>query len=53
MDKEEAVLRASADSVTKQKQNYLNDPDPGFLTYGPRNRREFLNLMKWTGGGAA
>ena len=53
VNKEEAVLRASADSVTKQKQNYLNDPDPGFLTYGPRNRREFLNLMKWTGGGAA
>ena len=53
IDKDEARLRASNDGVSRQKENYRNNPDPAFLTYGPKNRREFLNLMKWTGGSAA
>ena len=49
IDLEEAKLRAKTDEVSRRKENYLNEPDPGFLTYGPKTRREFLNLMKWTG----
>ena len=49
IDIDEAKLRASNDSVETRKENYRNDPDPSFLTYGPKNRREFLNLMKWSG----
>jgi uncharacterized protein len=32
------------DFVARARENYRNDPDPGFLTYGPKTRREFLNL---------
>jgi hypothetical protein len=34
--------RLARDRVHKTKLEYLNDPDPSFLTYGPRTRREFL-----------
>jgi hypothetical protein len=27
--------------------------DPHFRTFGPKTRREFMNLMRWTGGEAA
>ena len=53
IDLEEAKLRAKTDEVSRRKENYLNQPDPDFLTYGPKTRREFLNLMRWTGGNAA
>ena len=49
---DEAKLRASNDAVERRKENYRNDPDPRFLTYGPKNRREFLNLKKWAGDAA-
>ncbi|MGJ8663844.1 MAG: amidohydrolase family protein [Marinicella sp.] len=35
------------DQIAKNKQNYLNNPQPHFKTYGPKTRREFLNLMQW------
>ena len=35
------------DSLAMSKQNYLNNPNPHFQTYGPKTRREFLNLMRW------
>ena len=35
------------DSIAYGKQNYLNNPNPHFQTYGPKTRREFLNLKKW------
>jgi len=45
---EEEVRRHTAnDSLAKRKQNYLNNPEPSFLTYGPKNRREFLNFLDW------
>jgi hypothetical protein len=37
--------RMQADPVQQAQQNYANNPDPSFLTYGPRTRREFLNLL--------
>ena len=39
-----------ADAVARLKENYRNAPDPHFRTYGPRTRRQFLNLMQWNGG---
>jgi predicted TIM-barrel fold metal-dependent hydrolase len=35
------------DGLAKQKANYQNNPNPHFNTYGPKTRREFLNLMRW------
>jgi uncharacterized protein len=32
------------DRVSLARAEYRADPDPAFLTYGPRTRREFLNL---------
>jgi hypothetical protein len=34
--------KLSRDRVQKSKLEYLNDPDPSYLTHGPRTRREFL-----------
>jgi uncharacterized protein len=47
IDIEEARLRARNDELSSRRENYLNFRDPGFLTYGPKTRREFLNLKKW------
>ena len=49
IDAAEVKLRAGNDRLTKRRQNYLNDPDPSFLTHGPKTRREFLNLLRWAG----
>ncbi|WP_370307176.1 amidohydrolase family protein [Sinimarinibacterium flocculans] len=35
------------DAVARKRENGRNDADPHFLTYGPRTRREFLNLRAW------
>jgi hypothetical protein len=53
IDIEEAQLRARNDTVSRRRENYLNDPDPAYVTYGPKTRREFLNLQKWAGSGVA
>jgi uncharacterized protein len=37
------------DAVARAREDYRNDPDPDFLTYGPKTRREFLNLQRWGG----
>jgi predicted TIM-barrel fold metal-dependent hydrolase len=49
IDRDEIIQLTAADSVTREKENYLNNPQPTYLTYGPRNRREFLNFLKWGG----
>lgn len=41
--------RLARDGVHKARLDYLNDPDPAFLTYGPRNRREFLRWRALAG----
>jgi predicted TIM-barrel fold metal-dependent hydrolase len=38
-----------ADKVAKERLAYREHSDPSFLTYGPRTRREFLNLKAWGG----
>ena len=35
----------SVDSVQKAKDAYLEQPDPSYLTYGPKTRREFFRLL--------
>ncbi len=32
------------DEITRQRERYAERPDPAFVTYGPRTRREFLAL---------
>ncbi|RMF94940.1 MAG: amidohydrolase [Gammaproteobacteria bacterium] len=47
---EEIRLRAGKDPVTRAREEYRNAPDPTYLTYGPRTRREFLALLGQRGG---
>ena len=35
------------DKVASQRQEYRERADPAFVTYGPKTRREFLNLLSW------
>jgi hypothetical protein len=37
------------DVISRQKQAYLEHPEPHFTTYGPKTRREFLNLLGASG----
>ncbi len=46
---QEVAQFISTDAVASAKQNYLNNPDPHFNTYGPKTRREYLNLLRWGG----
>jgi hypothetical protein len=38
------------DRVARQRAQYRESPDPAFVTYGPKTRREFLNLRAWEEG---
>jgi predicted TIM-barrel fold metal-dependent hydrolase len=38
------------DKVTRDRLEYRERADPTFLTHGPKTRREFLNLLAWSGG---
>jgi predicted TIM-barrel fold metal-dependent hydrolase len=42
---EEVKRYASRDRVAREKATYQERPDPHFMTYGPRSRREFLSLL--------
>lgn len=46
---DEVLGRAGGDRLAADKQNYLNNPQPHFRTYGPKTRREFLNLLRASG----
>ena len=39
----------AADSVAGERLAYRERADPSFITYGPKTRREFLNLKAWGG----
>lgn len=41
--------RAKIDNLAANKAIYRTQPDPHFLTYGPKNRREFLKLLQAQG----
>jgi hypothetical protein len=38
------------DQIEKTKTAYLENPQPSFRTYGPKTRREFLNLLRQRDG---
>jgi predicted TIM-barrel fold metal-dependent hydrolase len=40
-----------SDAVARSRVAYAETPNPSFATYGPRTRREFLNLRQWQGTG--
>jgi uncharacterized protein len=42
--------RAASDALTREKQAYLAERDPSFVTYGPKTRREFFALRREQGG---
>ncbi len=37
------------DRVAREREGYRHEPDPTFLTHGPRTWREFVNLRAWGG----
>ena len=41
------------DRIARERLVYSEQPDPHYLTYGPKTRREFLNLLGWNGGTGA
>ena len=47
---EEVLKRARADDVSRRRAEYRERPDPSYLTYGPRTRREFLALLRARAG---
>jgi predicted TIM-barrel fold metal-dependent hydrolase len=50
---EEMKLRARRDAVSAERLAYRERPEPHYRTRGPKNRREFLNLLGWNGGSRA
>jgi hypothetical protein len=50
IDMDEVLLRAGNDPLSKAKVAYMDNPQPHYRTYGPKTRREFMNLLKLTGG---
>jgi len=47
---EEVLSRAGSDEMFHRRRAYREHPDPHFLTFGPRTRREFLALRRYNGG---
>lgn len=50
IDADEVLKRARHDAVWRRRAAYREDPDPHFLTFGPRTRRQFLANLKARGG---
>jgi hypothetical protein len=44
---------ARRDRIAQERLAYREQPEPHFRTYGPKTRREFLNLLAWNGGSRA
>jgi predicted TIM-barrel fold metal-dependent hydrolase len=47
---DEVKKHTRADRISEERLAYGEHPEPHFLTYGPKTRREFLNLLSWNGG---
>jgi predicted TIM-barrel fold metal-dependent hydrolase len=50
VDVDEVLKRARHDAIERRRTEYRDNPDPHFLTFGPKNRREFLANLKARGG---
>ena len=49
---EEVRTMIGSDRLAGARAEYNHSPNPEFRTRGPRTRREFVNLLKWSGGRA-
>ncbi len=47
---DEVIERAAADNIARQRAEVRERPDPHFLTFGPKTRRDFLALRRAHGG---
>ena len=47
---DEVLKRASRDNISTRRLTYAESPDPHFLTFGPKTRREFNRLVRLHGG---
>ncbi len=47
---EEVSKHTRADAIARERYAYRERPQPHYRTYGPKTRREFLNLLRWNGG---
>ena len=47
---DEVKKHTRADPIARERLAYREHPEPHYLTYGPKTRREFLNLLRWNGG---
>ena len=47
---DEVLKRAGSDAIATRRLAYAGDPDPHFLTFGPRTPREFDRLLRLQGG---
>ena len=50
IEPEEIIERARSDAIHERRLAYRRAPNPHFLTYGPKTRREFLKLNRSSGG---
>lgn len=50
IDADEVLKRARSDELEFKKAEYLENPDPHFLTFGPKNRREYRANLAARGG---
>ncbi len=50
IDVNEVLERARLDRIERRRAEYREDPDPHFLTFGPKTRREFLANLQARGG---
>ncbi len=46
---DEIATHLAGDVISQRRVAYREDPQPHFRTYGPKNRREFLNFLKLGG----
>jgi len=47
---DEVKRYTSRDAIAQEREEYSERPEPHYLTYGPRSRREFMNVLAWNGG---
>jgi uncharacterized protein len=50
IDVDEVIQRAHRDEIERRRTAYREDPDPHFLTFGPKTPRAFLANLKARGG---
>jgi len=50
---EEVKKYTQRDAISRERLAYRENPQPHYLTYGPKTRRQFLNLLGWSGGPGA